>query len=1109
MVPINTKSAFSLLESPMLPQELVQTAQEQGYQAVALTDQNVLYGMDNFYRAATKAGIKPILGITSHLRGVIQTAQTFPIILLVENQTGYQNLLAISSLLETSTTVPALTDLVAQLAGLYVVMPPLGELEYLLNTEIVLAQQAVEILLQAVDQDHLLLGMSLQMANERLQQIANLANGYHLRYIAADPVEVAKMGDGLAQTTLQFIKRGEAIANLAEVQRQKETNWLQPAELMQSQYAALGFAAATENTDWLAEHSQFELAKTKVTLPTFETPRGQTSIAYLQELAEQGLRGRLQFLPDGNEERYQQRLRAELQEIEEMGFADYFLIIWDVLNFAHQNDIRTGPGRGSAAGSLVAYSLWITDVDPVQYDLLFERFLNPARAQMPDIDIDVPDNRREEILAYLHEKYGHERFAQIITFSTLGMRAVVRDVARVFGLNPRQIDQLAKALPNEETLQAAFDQHQGFRNVLLDLPIDEHLFLQVANKLVGLPRNKSLHAAGIILSAAPLVETVPVELGEDGRLVTQLTKNPVEDLGLLKMDFLALSNLTILDIAVKEVQKTDVAFDIERIDLNDETTLKIFQVGRTNGVFQFESAGMKQMLQQLKPDRFEDIVAANALFRPGPSQNMGHFIARKHGQEPQQLPDEHLRDILAPTYGIIVYQEQVMRVAEQFAGFTLAEADLLRRAISKKDAEKLEAVKRQFIEGAVARDHTLEVATEVYGYIETFAQYGFNRSHAVAYAKLAVQLAYLKVHYPGAFYKAVLNRSWGDKKKSQVYLAEAKAAGVGILGPDINNSWQGFTINHGKLQMGLGSITGLRSDMREAMLDERRLNGPFKDLTNLIGRLPNQFHKLDLIMPLAVAGALDSFGPNRRSVVESLNGFIEAVGLAGESMNLFQSFAPKMRQVDEYPLQEKLALEHDVLGMYVSGHPLESVREQLPRLQATDVSDLVVGMNNVSFLYYVQGVKVIRTKKGEQMAFLDGGDLSGNISVTIFPTIYRQLGATFKEEQILLIQGKVEQRPNHDEIQVVANRIQFVDQLVAQSEPATGRWFLRVQTPEQERQLAQLLKKHPGNNPVVVVSEFDGKRRTLPNDFWLKQSETVKSQLIGMLGQENVVFKLN
>ncbi|MBM7617086.1 DNA polymerase-3 subunit alpha [Weissella uvarum] len=1108
MVPLKTTSAYSLLKSPMLPQQLVQAAKQKGYSAVALTDINTLYGLNDFYQEAQKSDIKPIMGLTANLTGTV-LSQTYPLVFLVENQTGYANLLALSSRVMTQTQQPTLADIQDLLEGLYVVFPTVSELSVLLSSGETEAAQLLEATQAIVPAEHLLIGVSPQMASERLASLRQLAQAQSIPFVAFQEVAYAEPQDHFALEVIEKIGQGEVIQNIGQVQAQPAEGYLPEANDWANAFNQAGLSDAVAMSDWLAEHSFFEPKVQSNNLPSIDLPADTTPKQYLQQLAQQGL---MQRVPD-SDEKYQERLAYELSVIDELGFDDYFLIVWDVMNYMHQEDIRTGPGRGSVAGSLVAYALGITDVDPIQYDLLFERFLNPERAQMPDIDIDIPDNRREQVLNYLHEKYGHEQVAQIITFSTMSARAVIRDVARVFGLNPSQIDQLSKTIPRQLnlTLDAAYQESQAFRNALYDLPVDGELLFDTAKRLEGLPRNASLHAAGVVLSATPIQETIPVQLGEDGRLVTQFPKGPVEALGMLKMDFLALSNLNILDTALREVQKQTPDFNINEIDLNDPQTLALFQKGQTNGVFQFESAGMKNMLRQMHPDSFEDIVAANALFRPGPSQNIGHFIARKHGQEAQAVPDPSLEEILAPTYGIIVYQEQVMRVAEQFAGFSLGQADLLRRAMSKKDSNKLATLKDDFVAGAIKLGHTEQLAQEVYSYIETFAQYGFNRSHAVAYSKLAFQIAYVKVHYPLAFFKAVLNDAIADKTKISTYIAEARSAGVTVKGPSINQSWQGYSVNQqGQLQMGLASISGLRRDFREAIITARQEHHGFADLTQFIGSLPNKYRKVAQLEPLVYVGAFDEFNSNRRALLESLQAYLDAVGLAGDSMSLFKTLTPKVRDIADFSDSEKLAYEHDYLGVYLSGHPIEAYLGQAHQ----DINTLVTGMEHAKLIGYIQNVKVIRTKKGDQMAFVDVMDLTGEISITVFPRLFQQLNFELKAGVTLLIEGKVEQQRGRDALQVIANHISLAQAPAgAESETnsVTGRWFLRIPAaaPSEAvlQELQNIISQHHGTNPVLVVDEQTGKKIVLADNQRLDNQPATQQALQGLLGQNNVVFK--
>lgn len=574
-----------------------------------------------------------------------------------------------------------------------------------------------------------------------------------------------------------------------------------------------------------------------------------------------------------------------------MGFDDYFLIIWDVIRHAHETGVTTGPGRGSAAGSLVAYVLNITDVDPLEYDLLFERFLNEERAQMPDIDLDIPDNRREEILEYVHQKYGHQKVAQIITFGTLAAKQAIRDVGRVFGLSTTELAEWSRAIPSvlHVSLKEALNQSQKLKNLISDSEVNKTLF-ETASKLEGLPRHYSTHAAGIVLSDEPLVDLVPLQSGSETMMMTQYAKDIVERVGLLKMDFLGLRNLGIMADALQTIKRQGYpAFNVQNVDLSDSATLAAFAKGDTNGVFQFESNGIKGVLKRLKPDSFELVAAVNALYRPGPMDNIDNFIKRKNGQEPVTYPDDSLKPILANTYGIIVYQEQVMQVASKMAGFSLGEADLLRRAMSKKKKATMDAMKEKFMAGAAKLGYSSAVAEKTFDYIDRFANYGFNRSHAVAYSKMAFEMAYLKVHYQTAFYAALLNSVMNNPAKTKVYLMEAKQHEVQVVSPDINQSSAYYQAKDDQIRFGLASIKGVRRDFLRDLLEERREKGRFNSFYEFLMRIGSKWQKQELIENLIYAGVFDSLGANRAELINALPEFLSSVELSGEALNSLKS----------------------------------------------------------------------------------------------------------------------------------------------------------------------------------------------------------------------------
>ncbi len=802
-VPLQVISSYSLLQSTNQLDELVKTAAERGYQALALTDRNVMYGTVAFYQTCLKYKVQPIIGLTADLAGLFATEQTFPMVLLAKNQAGYQHLMAISSFLQTRSDQEPVTVAQVQqwLHDLMVILPSESELQYWLDQG---QQDNVHQLLtrlgQVVDENSLLIGIAPTQSQTVRQLLTKLAADARVKVVALPEVRYLDASDRFAVSVLNAIKDGTTISNLAAAQQQTGQYWLRPAAEYSSLYEDLGLKAAAELTATVADACQLQLKFQHPQLPQFQTPDQQSAKTYLLTQCQTGLTNRLQENHVTDAAPYHQRLDHELDVIDRMGFNDYFLIVWDVMQFTKRAGITTGPGRGSAAGSLVAYVLGITDVDPLEYNLLFERFLNEERAQMPDIDLDIPDNRREEVLEYVHQKYGHERVGQIITFGTLATKQAIRDVGRVFGLRPYELSEWSKTIPSvlHISLKEAYEQSQPLRNLVADSATNKLLF-ETASKLEGLPRHYSTHAAGIVLSDKPLTDIVPVQNGSETMLMTQYTKDYVEQVGLLKMDFLGLRNLSLLAAALKYVKvQTGHDLNISQINLNDQATLELFQKGDTNGVFQFESSGIKNVLRRLHPDSFELVAAVNALYRPGPMENIDHFIKRRFNQEPVTYPDESLKTILAPTYGIIVYQEQVMQVASAMAGFTLGQADLLRRAMSKKKKATMEAMRKRFIDGAVAQGHETSVAQATFDYIDRFANYGFNRSHAVAYSKMAFELAYLKAHYPAAFFTALLNSVLNNSTKTKLYLMEAKRHQVVVLPPNINYSSSYFRLEKGR-----------------------------------------------------------------------------------------------------------------------------------------------------------------------------------------------------------------------------------------------------------------------------------------------------------------------
>jgi DNA polymerase-3 subunit alpha len=732
---------------------------------------------------------------------------------------------------------------------------------------------------------------------------------------------------------------------------------------------------------------------------------------------------------------------------------------------------------------------------------------------MPDIDLDIPDNRRDEILQYVRQKYGQEYMAQIATFGTMAAKMVLRDVSRVFGLSQSEANRWSKAIPNalKMTLDLAYEQSNQLRE-LVSFNERNQVMFQVAKILEGLPRHVSTHAAGVVISDKNLLDLVPLQEGSDGIWLTQFTMNDVEAIGLLKMDFLGLRNLSIIDNTLKGIKRISQQIVTQKeIPLDDPATLRLFQKGETAGIFQFESAGIRNVLRKLGPESIEDIAAVNALYRPGPMQNIDTFIKRKKGQERVSYPDDSLIPILQNTYGIIVYQEQIMQVASKMAGFSLGQADILRRAISKKKKDVLDEERRHFVQGALANHYDEKTANLVYDYIERFANYGFNRSHAFAYSFIGFQMAYLKVHYPAPFFASILHSVRNTASKMKEYLNEAARYGVEVLPPSINTSGFSFQLqNEKQIRFGFSSIKGIRRDMIQDILTERKEHGNFTSMDQFLLRLNqrnSKWLKLDYLLPLLSIGVFDVIAPNRKQALIQLEGKIQNITYSGGSLDLLETMALKEEAVADYKLEEKLALEEEYLGVYLSGHPVEQFQKLHQLKQITDIADLVPN-ERVRILLYVRKIREIRTKKGEQMAFVEGTDASKEVSVTIFPIVYRQVRSLIEENAVLYIEGKVEVSRYNGEIQLIADKIDLAENVQNKIAPQTC--YLKISAEAETSHLQALskeMKQHQGNIPVVMFYESSGKKVLLAEENWVTDEPNFVTQLKALLGNGNVIFK--
>ena len=1035
-VSLQNLSSFTLLESPTKVKNLAENAKKKGYSVIALTDINITYGLVDFYKAAKDTGIKPLLGMQLRINGLIDEANKYDLIVIAKDDQGYKNILRLSSAVNLLTengekeNVLTFEDLKKYLGHLILITPSNlhSELKMLQTNNPKMGANYLRKL-----QDSLPSSSSMYLgvyADSRQQEYINyirsLATQFSLPLTAVEDGQYLNRNEQFLRRTLQAIKTNTHLENIEQLAKQAGSHYLKNSEELQVSYRKFDIEDALENAEKIGKICTAEIKFQDPQLPKFKQNKFPTSKEYLHALAQEGLAKRFNNQIPA---RYQKRLDYELQVINEMGFDNYFLIVWDVMNFAHSVHITTGPGRGSAAGSLVSYALRITEVDPIEYNLLFERFLNPARQQMPDIDLDIPDNRRDEVIKYMFEKYGMNHAAQILTFGTLAAKQVLKDVCRVFGLNKVETYRWLDAIPHSKgkiTLAEAYQKSKELQLLVNTNELSKILFA-TAEHLENLPRHYSIHAAGLVITDDSLAEIVGLQAGPLGIPVTQQTKFNVESLGLLKIDFLGLRNLTILGNIVAALRADGIDIDPNQIPLDDQETLALFQRGDTDAVFQFESDGIKRVLEQLHPDSFEDIVAVNALYRPGPINNIDHFINRKHGKERVQYPDPSLKKILGTTYGVLVYQEQVMQTAQVLAGFSLGEADLLRRAMSKKNAEVIQRERAKFIEGAIKLGRKKEIAEKVYDYIAQFANYGFNRSHAVAYSKIAFWLAYFKVHYPGAFYLALLNSNMGNRNKIAQYLMQAQEAGIKILPPDIENSKADFSLENGKILVGLKAIRGLRSDLLKQILEIKR---PIKSMTDFLWKIDNNLLSADAVGNLIKAGTFDRLAPNRNELLKINKDLVDSVKMAGSNLSLFETLEPKVEEEKMPTAAEKSAMEVEAMGFSTGINPIIAVQKyarkfNAKRLQVFESNEQGIAVGKL------MKVKQITTKRGDNMAFAVFSDTSGEKDFTIFPQVWEKVGENLKIGEIYLLQVRTQSdRFNPNKIQFLlsnARQVNFRD----------------------------------------------------------------------------------
>ncbi len=1114
---LHVYSAYSLLTSTVSVHELVQNAKEKGFKAIALTDRNVMYGTIEFYKLCLKNNIQPIMGLTVDVESEHRKEESFPLVLLAENEKGFKNLLKISSAVQTKASKGIPFKWLKHYAeGLIAISPGIeGEIEQnLLSNQ---QEEAIAI----IEKFQLIFGVESfflavqnhQVEEEKIltQRIQRIAKELSIPLVATNRVHYIEQEDMFAHECLLAIKNGDKLQDEHRETLESDQYYLKTAKEMIEAFPEL--PEALESSITIAKRCMVNIELNKTYLPEYPTEKKQSAEDYLEILCEKGL---MERYGSPTQEHYE-RLSYELSVINSMKFSNYFLIVWDFMRYARERGILTGPGRGSAAGSLVAYVLYITDVDPLAHQLLFERFLNPERISMPDIDIDFPDHRRDEVIEYVAKKYGELHVAQIVTFGTMAAKAAIRDVGRAFGLNTKELEQLSRRIPSRLgiNLKDAYKESQSLRAFIDESPMNRKLY-ETALKLEGLPRHTSTHAAGVVISEKQLVELIPIQQGHNHVYLTQYSMEHLEEIGLLKMDFLGLRNLSLIESILSSMQKkTGKKVDIKTIPLNDEKTFELLARGETTGIFQLESEGMRKVLLRLKPSRFEDIVAVNALYRPGPMENIPLFIDRKHGTQVVDYPHEDLQPILENTYGVIVYQEQIMQIASTMAGFSLGEADLLRRAVGKKQKDVLDRERNHFVQGALKKGYNIALANDIYDLIVRFANYGFNRSHAVAYSMITYQLAYLKANYPLYFMAGLLTSSIGNETKIAQYILETKQKDIEILPPSINYSGFSFQVEKNGIRYSLAAIKSVGAAALREIFQARK-SKKFEDLFDFCTRVSSKAINRKTLEVLVHSGSFDEFKEDRAVLLASLDVALEHAQLfkvdETSQVELFLEefqLKPKYVQVDPIRLEDKLSFEKEALGFYLSDHPVSIFEKRLKHAGANGLLELSADKKRVAVGVYITSLRKIRTKKGDSMAFLNLSDASGEMEAVAFPDVYRKYSHLLEHGKFAVIEGKVEERDG--KLQFIIQQVVEMETWLSSKSKQESILYLKIGNGNQDEQslfqLKRLFKDNIGTTNVVLHYESSKKTIRLGSEFMVDPSSYFMKVLRDFLGEDNVVLK--
>jgi len=1129
---LHVHTQYSLLDGACRLKELVERAKAYDMSACAITDHGNMFGAIEFYEQALEKGIKPIIGAEIYIAPQSRFDKTshgikgagFHLVLLVKNLMGYKNLMEIISLgfLEGFYYKPrADKEVLARCSkGLIAMSACLkGEVaHYLLSEQKKKAKKAAQDYVDIFGKENFYLELQDNHLSEQQglnKEMVKLARELDLPLVATNDVHYLEKSDAKAHDALLCIQTQTTLDATDRMKFQSDQMYFKSRDEMKQAFQEV--PESIENTVKIAEKCHLDLDFSQLHLPRFEAPEGQDNAVFFKDLINEGIKKRYEVVTDEIKE----RVKHEYEIIEKSGYTSYFLIVWDLITSAKEQGISVGPGRGSAAGSIISYALGITDIEPLGYDLIFERFLNPARVSMPDIDIDFCFERRGEVIDYVIKKYSEENVAQIITFGTMMAKGVLRDVGRVMGLPYAEVDKIAKLVPNDIgiTLEQALERDPELSSIYeKDATIRE--LIDMSKRLEGLTRHVSTHAAGVVISDKPLRERIPIYKTADGQITTGYPMKSLEKTGMLKMDFLGLKTLTVIDQTVKIVKRTrEKEIDIENIQLDDKNTYELLARGETAGVFQLESGGMRDLLRKIKPERFEDLIAILALYRPGPlgSGMVDEFIKRKNGEIEVKYDHPALEPILKETYGVIVYQEQVMKIVSVLAGFSMSEADEVRKMMAKKKPEAMAKLKIQFFEGAEKTGVERHIAEKVFDQIEYFAGYGFNKSHSTGYAMISYRTAHLKTNYPVEFMTALLTSERNNMDKIADYIGESVRMGMEILPPDINESFRDFTVVGKDIRFGLVAVKNVGTGAVEHIIEMRRKHGRFESLYNFAEKIDSRVANKKVIESLIKCGAFDSTGLYRSQAMAIFDKVIEVAQKAqkdrlngqmsffddGQAIENFKESFHNTPNIQEWPEHELLACEKEMLGFYISKHPLVKFEKLLDAYSTCKVSELADLSDGQRVLIggLINKVRLTTTrKKREKMAIVRLEDLNNFVEVLVFPRAYQKSPDLIKEDALVYIDGRLNLR--EEEPKIVAEDILPLEKV---KELFTKSIVVRLSTTGLEEQLMmrvrRIIQKHRGNIPVFIdlLSPERGKIRmstdkgmsVVPTDEFFRDVETV------------------